>query len=255
MIVVEDGNCGSWSSWSSCSISCIPQGGSAGQRSRSRPCIPPKNGGRPCDCPDQREPCAGPSGTINHCPVNFEWESWTTWSSCSASCGDGLTSRVRSCTEGRHGGEMCPDAFEKEELGCNLKECPNCQVSRWSTWSRCSSSCGGETQTRNRLLKEADPENPRCHSLEARRIQSCKNNPCRKYFMIFILYMYNISTAVDGYWGSYGEWSPCRDNEKKRWRHCRQPKYGGKACQGSNVQYEACLTEFIVQLIQLILTD
>ena len=179
--MVQDGRCGLWSSWSGCSTSCIPQGGSAGQRSRSRPCIPPINGGRPCDCPDQTEPCAGPSGEINHCPVDFKWESWTTWSSCSASCGNGLSSRVRSCREGRHGGETCPDDFEKEELGCNLKECPNCNASRWSTWSRCSSSCGGGTQTRNRLLRESDPENPRCGSLEASRVQSCKNNPCREY--------------------------------------------------------------------------
>ena len=178
---MQDGSCGAWSDWTACSRSCLPEGGSAGRRSRSRPCIPPQNGGLPCDCTEESEPCAGESGKIDLCPVNFKWEAWSPWSSCSASCGSGSAHRVRSCTEGRHGGDVCPSASETEERECNLKECPSCKSSPWSSWSSCSTTCGGGREERSRVLTEADPENPRCDSLEDKATQSCNNVPCRKY--------------------------------------------------------------------------
>ena len=200
VIVVQDGSCGEWSDWTTCSKSCLTEGGSAGQRSRSRPCVPPQNGGLPCDCSEEEEPCAGPSGKINLCPIDFTWEAWTHWSSCSASCGEGTAHRVRTCTPGRHGGKVCPRVDRSqsstirsflswigyprtsgtEERGCKLKECPDCKASPWSSWSSCSTSCGGGREERRRILTEADPGNPRCDSLEDKETESCNNTPCRK---------------------------------------------------------------------------
>ena len=178
--MVQDGSCGEWSDWTTCSISCMPESGSAGQRSRSRPCNPPRNGGLPCDCSDEHQPCAGPSGNFNICPVDFEWSAWTSWSSCSAFCGEGTAHRVRRCTEGRHGGDICPRPSETEDRGCSLKECPRCNTTPWSSWSSCSTTCGGGTEKRHRNLTEADPQHPRCDSLEHEESQSCNHSPCRK---------------------------------------------------------------------------
>ena len=62
--------------------------------------------------------------------VDYEWEDWTAWSSCSVSCGDGTKNRHRGCKASKHGGQKCPEDNHKmhneyrETSHCFIKKCP-----------------------------------------------------------------------------------------------------------------------------------
>ncbi|VDM73492.1 unnamed protein product [Strongylus vulgaris] len=56
-----------------------------------------------------------------HSPIErAEWGIWGTWSSCSASCGGGLSTRVRGCYGGNR---LCPGSSLQTQH-CNTQECP-----------------------------------------------------------------------------------------------------------------------------------
>ncbi|XP_066928499.1 properdin-like [Clytia hemisphaerica] len=87
-----DGNWGSWSQWSICSVTC---GG--GKRSRVRYCTNPTpvNGGRNClGISEISEKC----GDDQICPIHGGYDDWSTWSPCTPTCGQNRTrSRRREC--------------------------------------------------------------------------------------------------------------------------------------------------------------
>jgi len=82
---------------------------------------------------------------------------WSRWSTCSRSCGGGSQVRTNS---------KCPrtasGCTSQETRSCNQSPCPAASIaipsssisstadSNWNPWSRCSKSCGGGSQTRNR---------------------------------------------------------------------------------------------------------
>ncbi|KAK2153678.1 hypothetical protein NP493_2275g00008 [Ridgeia piscesae] len=57
--------------------------------------------------------------------VNGEWSDWTGWSGCSHTCGGGVQTRERSCSEPapQGGGQAC-DGSVKEQKPCNENDCP-----------------------------------------------------------------------------------------------------------------------------------
>lgn len=55
--------------------------------------------------------------------VDGRWQSWTTWGSCSKTCGGGLQQRQRMCEGPMFGGEPCPGDRE-EKRRCNERRCP-----------------------------------------------------------------------------------------------------------------------------------
>eukprot|EP00397_Hematodinium_sp_SG-2012_P000675 GEMP01000676.1.p1 GENE.GEMP01000676.1~~GEMP01000676.1.p1 ORF type:complete len:2003 (+),score=377.26 GEMP01000676.1:43-6009(+) len=143
---------GQWSAFrkqGSCSATC----GTGVQRLvRSCDNPPPRNGGAWCTGGDTiTEPCVsgGP------CPVNGGWSSWVPHGACSATCGSGTYTNVRSCTNPKpsNGGAMCPGS-NSAELNCvTMVECPapvNCQLSAWTELPPCSNTCGYGTRTRIR---------------------------------------------------------------------------------------------------------
>ena len=82
--------------------------------------------------------------------VPAQWTPWTSWSTCSLTCGPGATRRrSRTFIPGRHGGKTLPDEDLEETQYCaEDKEfptpCPrDCHASQseWESWSSCSEQC------------------------------------------------------------------------------------------------------------------
>lgn len=125
------------------------------------------------------------SGRALSLPQGAEWGSWETWSSCSQQCSRGFRTRKRSCStvEGRTNPSACVGS-PVEYQDCNAQPCPGSievltihtsLISRnnyiaemfsvsgawscWSSWSHCSSSCGGGHYQRTRTCSSPPPAN------------------------------------------------------------------------------------------------
>lgn len=57
--------------------------------------------------------------------VDGNWSEWKPWSSCPVTCGGGLETRIRTCTNppAAFGGQSCPGVAE-ESRPCNEEPCP-----------------------------------------------------------------------------------------------------------------------------------
>lgn len=123
------GSWSKWGSWSECSTSC-----GRGKATRSRTCSGPEHGGTKCsgariehrDC-DADVPC----------PVDGAYGSWGKWSKCSTTCGGGLQTRKRTCSEPRHGGAACT-GDPREEVSCNAHPCDGYTAHRDELVGRCA---------------------------------------------------------------------------------------------------------------------
>ncbi|XP_030644858.1 adhesion G protein-coupled receptor B1-like [Chanos chanos] len=109
-----DGFWNEWSAWSACSASC-----SNGTMQRTRECNGPSYGGAEC-----RGDWLETSGCfLRECPVDGRWLSWSSWSTCSRTCGGGTQQRQRVCEGPFHGGQSCV-GDKSESKQCNEKRCP-----------------------------------------------------------------------------------------------------------------------------------
>ena len=55
--------------------------------------------------------------------------------------------------DAENGGTACPTDLTQQQP-CNKQPCPvDCELSPWSSWSPCSASCGGGTQTQKRTIE------------------------------------------------------------------------------------------------------
>ncbi|VDH94652.1 Hypothetical predicted protein [Mytilus galloprovincialis] len=96
---------------------------------------------------------------ISNCaiPVDGQWSSWTT-TSCSMTCGNGMTYRNRTCDNPSpsDGGNMC-QGVDNESTVCNLGDCP--VDGHWGLWSsvRCSVTCGNGIGIRTRRCDNPAP--------------------------------------------------------------------------------------------------
>ncbi|XP_020605697.1 mucin-like protein isoform X2 [Orbicella faveolata] len=98
---------------------------------------------------------------IHGCPVNGGYTDWKPYGDCSKTCGGGVKTRKRTCTNPppANGGKNCsrlgPDSSTSK---CNNQECPvNGGYSDWGPYGKCSKTCGGGEQTRKRTCTNPPP--------------------------------------------------------------------------------------------------
>uniref|UniRef100_A0A7M5UUX8 Hemicentin-1 n=1 Tax=Clytia hemisphaerica TaxID=252671 RepID=A0A7M5UUX8_9CNID len=221
-----DGGFTNWSPFTACSRTC---GDGTQERTRSCTNPSPAHGGKECvgNTKESRQ-CK-----VKECPVDGGLTQWTPFGQCSTSCGDGMQSRTRSCTNPppAHNGKEC-DGDVEEYQECKLKECPvDGGYSSWSSYSECSEPCGDGLMTRKRTCTNPSPAHggKQCQGATIEEKQ-CKVKEC----------------PVNGgfsEWSSYGVCSKtCGGGTQERKRECNTPKpaHGGENCKGETQQSRTC---------------
>ena len=135
---------GRLSPWSPCSVTCGP-----GKRTRNRSCKPDIT----------RQNLCYPTKPITEecikdkCPDPFQ--AWGQWGSCQQTSGICAQFRYRACKEKVN----CDEAGRVVDMrACRQHDCTS-EVTGWSDWSTCSSTCGEGTHNRHRhcLTKDTIP--------------------------------------------------------------------------------------------------
>jgi len=131
----KDGAYTAWSEWTDCSNECGP-----GTQERERSCTNPEPLGSGADCESLGASTESRLCQVKECPIDGKW---STWGSCSVSCGGGKKLRTCNNPAPKHGGKACEGAAEE---ACNTIACP--VDGKWSTWGSCSVSCAGGKKSR-----------------------------------------------------------------------------------------------------------
>lgn len=107
---------------------------------------------------------------------------WSEWSSCSATCGIGISMRTRTFIN-HVGRKKCPHISVVEKEKCMKPECslhemevhdPMCPVTGWSDWSPCSATCGQGVRIRTRQhLGELSKEKECSERMELYQQEAC----------------------------------------------------------------------------------
>ncbi|XP_039266345.2 SCO-spondin-like [Styela clava] len=115
------------------------------------------------------------------CPA---WSEWQAWGFCSKTCGSGLQTRNRSCKITNTEDPLRKDCKGKvnDTRPCYVRPCEDNQSNLlpWSTWSECSSTCGGGVSVR---MRECNSSHTNCinysiTSFENSQVRSCNEEKC-----------------------------------------------------------------------------
>eukprot|EP00927_Polykrikos_kofoidii_P048408 TRINITY_DN4268_c5_g1_i1.p1 TRINITY_DN4268_c5_g1~~TRINITY_DN4268_c5_g1_i1.p1 ORF type:complete len:1573 (-),score=284.21 TRINITY_DN4268_c5_g1_i1:333-5015(-) len=141
-----------WSSWSACSTTC-----GTGMSTRSRTILnEAKGGGLGCNFGlSQARGCEVKKCEVTDC----KWGVWADWEACTATCGGGRQTRVRSIvSEQTPLGKPCAPENASEMRKCavesceKLPECINGTWSEWGDWSECTKTCIGGFRVHTRKV-------------------------------------------------------------------------------------------------------
>ena len=177
-----------WSEWSACSKPCRETEDDVVTRRRTRTVENEAAFGG--------EECVGPLEEVEVCdlelcpPEPCEVSEWEPSGECSAECGPGTQTWIRSVTkQAKYGGADCP-ALE-ETRACNLGPCPvDCEM-EWGAWGVCSKPCGTGSQTRSTQAKT-----PAAHGGAACPAVQTQSRKC------------NTHRCPTCYTTNWGAWSP-----------------------------------------------
>ncbi|RXN17958.1 SCO-spondin [Labeo rohita] len=173
------------------------------------------------------------------CDVDGGWSSWTPWSVCSVSCGAGLQSRYRFCSDPERSGNGLPCVGpDREDRVCAAIPCSrDGGWSDWTSWTDCNgkvlNSNGTECVERDTCPcldlhtgrrvppGETVPTPDACNNCtcEGGKL-TCGEHPC----------------PVDGGWCQWSDWTPCSKTCGMEWvsRYrscaCPEPRSGGAPC-------------------------
>ncbi|KAK7094973.1 hypothetical protein V1264_006443 [Littorina saxatilis] len=171
--------------------------------------------------------------TVLKVVVHGRYSDWGVWGDCSASCGQGVHYRSRSCDNPRpmNGGRDCMGE-RRESATCQIVPCPEeGQWGNWQRWTPCSVSCGAGERRRQRLCDNPPPQlGGRPCEGDAVQFDLCNDGPC----------------PIDGGFSQWEPWGPCSLScgvgYRQRERQCNNPRpqYGGLSCLGSGVEQQPC---------------
>uniref|UniRef100_A0AAV2KAH4 Brain-specific angiogenesis inhibitor 1 n=1 Tax=Knipowitschia caucasica TaxID=637954 RepID=A0AAV2KAH4_KNICA len=234
-----------WGRWSVCSQEC-----GEGVQVRSRGCQPNEAAcegtveeGRSCN----PQPCIGKErskssglraivgmrgddassqGLVAN-PIDYQTDAWSSWSSCSQTCGEGWQSRSRVCATSSFS-TQCVGPLKETRPCNNSAVCPvDGAWDDWAPWSLCSSTCGRGYRDRVRTCKQPENGGKPCGGLN-RQTKFCNIAVC----------------PVDGHWNEWTAWSSCSascsNGTRQRTRECNGPSYGGSECHGSWKESDNC---------------
>uniref|UniRef100_A0AAY4BV54 Thrombospondin-1 n=1 Tax=Denticeps clupeoides TaxID=299321 RepID=A0AAY4BV54_9TELE len=169
----EEAGWSPWSEWTQCSVTC-------GRGTQTR--------GRSCDRITNN--CEGSSVQtrdcfLQECDKRFKqdggWSHWSPWSSCSVTCGEGVSTHIRLCNSPtpQMGGKVC-DGVGRETKKCVQPACPvDGGWGPWSPWNACPVTCGGGVQMRNRLCNDPAPKHGGKECVgKAKDTQLCNKQDC-----------------------------------------------------------------------------
>uniref|UniRef100_A0A8C5H4F0 Adhesion G protein-coupled receptor B1-like n=1 Tax=Gouania willdenowi TaxID=441366 RepID=A0A8C5H4F0_GOUWI len=229
-----------WGRWSVCSQEC---GG--GVQLRSRTCQPEEGlcegtveEGRACNpqpcigehtCGKERSRSQGLRAILGSKKEGVDGsnvgaaDEWSSWSTCSVTCGEGWQSRTRVCATSSFS-TQCTGPLRENRPCNNSAVCPvDGAWDEWTPWSLCSSTCGRGYRDRTRTCKQPQNGGEPCRG-PTRQTKFCNIAVCP-------------GEEVDGHWNDWSAWtacsSSCSNGTMQRTRECNGPSYGGSECHGS----------------------
>lgn len=193
--------------------------------------------------------------------VDGNWAAWTTWTSCTVTCGGGTKDRERTCTNPapQYLGKACVGVPD-DRTTCNTHHCPSETINRHYKkiyWEK-------------KLIKneswKVNKQYPLLRFLSERigaiwafyvtltweRVLSLimnstkSNSYCLKFLRNVQVQLMCIS--VDGSWATWGNWGTCTvtcgGGIQSRSRTCTNPapQYGGANCPSFSSSTQACNT-------------
>ena len=174
-------------------------------------------------CFKQKKSCrAAQEEKIRNIHLQAKWYLWSGWSECD--CDYNINRSFRACNGGSPGQGLCVGKSVRSRV-CGTSELKNCntleaQWLAWTSWSKCSASCGIGERTRTRKC----PKERLCDGNELESESCTAILPCPT-------------------WSSWSDYTPCSAScavgSKTRERKCLYSK-DGSDCVGSGIEVHDC---------------